>query len=159
MSKIRNFLRVLNKFGYPNDNTIFLAESSNYDIDDFLPNLMDELGEEGVISFCQNAINKISTSEGIRIEFGKNEYIYSIVNVIGYDDEEYSEQDVAVKIKFTDAKIWHEDDEGVGSYVTMDHLLHTYFDNYYSLESELEIFQSSLYNYIYKKCGFGIWVV
>ena len=42
MSNLNTFLRVMNKMGYPNPSTKSIANSIDYDLDNFLPDLVEE---------------------------------------------------------------------------------------------------------------------
>ena len=45
MNDLNRFLKVMTKMGYPNPNTESIARSMDYDLDDFIPNLVEEFGE------------------------------------------------------------------------------------------------------------------
>jgi hypothetical protein len=60
MSELNKFLKVMNKMGYPNPNTKSIARSMDYDLDEFLPNLVEEVGEERAEEFTENALSKLN---------------------------------------------------------------------------------------------------
>ena len=63
MSNIKTFLKVLNKEGYPNPNVVSISNMVSYDLDDFLPDLIDEIGEDKADWFVGETFSKLSTKE------------------------------------------------------------------------------------------------
>ena len=63
MSNIKTFLKVLNKEGYPNLNVVSISNMVSYDLDDFLPDLIDEIGEDKADWFVGETFSKLSTKE------------------------------------------------------------------------------------------------
>jgi hypothetical protein len=45
MSNLNRFLKVLNKVGYPNPDLDSIVRMTDYNLEDFLPDLVDEVGE------------------------------------------------------------------------------------------------------------------
>ena len=79
MSNVKTFLKVLSKVGYPNPDIQSIARMIDYNIEEFLPDLVAEIGEEKSDEFTEKALNKISTSDGIRISNlydDSNQYAY-----------------------------------------------------------------------------------
>ena len=56
MSDIKSFLKVLAKFDYPNPRIQSLASMSGYDLDNFLPDLVDEIGSKKANEFVKKTI-------------------------------------------------------------------------------------------------------
>jgi hypothetical protein len=46
MSNLKIFLKTLKKVGYPNPDTSSIAKMIGYNLEEFLPDLVAELGEE-----------------------------------------------------------------------------------------------------------------
>ena len=67
-NNLKIFLKALTKTGYPNPNVHSVAKLVGYDLDNFLPDLEKELGEEGVVDFCKKGLDKLQGQEGIRVE-------------------------------------------------------------------------------------------
>ena len=68
MSNLKIFLKTLKKVGYPNPDVASIAKMIDYDLEEFLPDLVAEIGEKKADEFTENALNKMSTSDGIRIQ-------------------------------------------------------------------------------------------
>jgi len=64
MSEVNYFLKVLSKEGYPNPDLKSIAVLMGYNNDDFLLDLKEEIGEEGVLDFCNKAIEKLTGDKG-----------------------------------------------------------------------------------------------
>jgi len=158
MTSLNRFLKILNKFGYPNPNVEAISKMADYDLEDFLMDLKNELGQEGVDSFCEKAIKKLEGEDGIRVEFGYNEYAVVKVNVIGFDEDE-SSIDVIVSLTFLDSKILASDDEENETYKTLQQIGDDVDMGGWSEYEELkDVVLTEIYNHIYQNCGFGIWV-
>jgi hypothetical protein len=78
MSELNKFLKVMSKMGYPNPNTKSIARSMDYDLDEFLLDLVEEVGKERAEEFTENALSKLSEDgKGIKVPLNDNtEYIY-----------------------------------------------------------------------------------
>lgn len=158
MTSLNKFLKVLKKIGYPNPQVETIATMVDYDLDDFLMDLKNELGQEGVDSFCENAIKKLEGEDGIKVEFGYNEYAVARVNVIGFDEDE-SSIDVIVDLSILDSKLLALDDEENETYKTLQQIGDDVGMGDWAEYDELkDLVLTEIYNYIHKNCGFGIWV-
>ena len=60
MSSLKLFLKTLEKEGYPNPSVQSIAQMVGYNLDDFLIDLKIEVGDKGVVDFCDKAIEKLS---------------------------------------------------------------------------------------------------
>ena len=80
MSNLKTFLKVLNNVGYPNPKIATIAKMANYNLFDIIPNLIDEIGEDGTDSFVKKALSKLSTNKGIKVPLSGNEYAYIIIH-------------------------------------------------------------------------------
>ena len=84
MSNLNTFLRVMNKMGYPNPSTKSIANSIDYDLDNLLPDLVGEVGEERADEFTEKALSKLSEDgKGIRVPLDdeNHNYIYLEINL------------------------------------------------------------------------------
>lgn len=157
MSELNIFLKVLNKFGYPNPNVINLARMSDYNLNKFLNDLFDEVGEDGVIDFCEKAINKLQGEDGLRVDLG-GEYCYIKIFPQYYDKGE-SETDIIVHSDWGDSKILSSDpvtgDEG---YFTIQEIIDTTdMSGWSDLDELLDHIKGKAYNIVFQNCGFGVW--
>ena len=75
MSDVKTFLKILSKVGYPNPDTKSIAKMMGYDFFEFIPNLVYEIGEDGAQSFVNNALAKLSTKDGIKVDLSNGEYV------------------------------------------------------------------------------------
>lgn len=158
MSDLKFFLKVLQVEGYPNPNIQSIATMVGYDLDNFLMDLKEELGQEGVDSFCQKAINKLSGNDGIYIDLDSGEYIVFKLFVIGFDEDE-TENDVMVKHKVVDSKLLTTDDDGDETYKTLEQIEdEAGMGDWGDLDELKDHMRMRLYNYVHSRCGFGIWI-
>jgi len=158
MSELKTFLKILSKVGYPNPKLESISKMVSYDLEEFLPDLFAELGQDGVDKFCKQAIKKLEGNEGIKVEFGHGEYVIIDVNIIGYDEDE-SPADIIASIKILDSKILASDDEGNDTYKTLDQISDEVDMGEWSDYDDLkESIKQEIYQYIHTNCGFGIWI-
>jgi hypothetical protein len=82
MSDLVPFLKLLTKVGYPNPEIQTIARMADYNLEDFLPDLVELLGEEKADDFTEKALKKISTPEGIKIQDKEDpeQYAYIILH-------------------------------------------------------------------------------
>lgn len=159
MSNLKTFLTVLNKLGYPNEDVPTIATMSGYDLDDFLPDLVAEVGEDKSDEFINNAISKISTNKGIRVNLfdDNDEYAYFIIHS-AYIDLDNSEDTVLVNWSFGDSRILTTDESGNETYKTIQDIFDETdmgdWGEYDELEEKITDGCNSI---VYSKCGFGIW--
>ena len=160
MTSVNTFLKVLNKVGYPNRSIHSIAKAINYDIDRFLPDLKNEIGDEGVKDFCDKAIEKLTGEKGLNVSIGgpnNNEYCYIKIYPINYDEDE-SENDVICNWYWGDSKIFHIDEDGNTGYFTIQEIIDsTDMGNWGDLDEFLDDIRTDAYNIVDSKCGFGIW--
>ena len=102
MSDLKTFLKVAQKLGYPNPspNSLVIANSIDYTLNNLLEDLITEVGKEKSNEFVNKTFSSLGAtySPGIKIDISDRvgeigSYIYLIIN--GYDfaegDEEYKE--------------------------------------------------------------------
>lgn len=160
MSEVNYFLKVLSKEGYPNPDVKSIAAMMDYNIELFLLDLKEEIGEEGVVDFCEKAIEKLTGREGLRVDLdGPNgdEYCYVHIYPIYYHEDE-SENDVISKHGWGDSKILSTNEEGEGEYMTIQEVIdNTDMGGWSDLDELLDHIKEKAYNKVYQNCGFGIW--
>jgi hypothetical protein len=158
MSELNRFLRVMNKMGYPSPDTISIARSMDYDLDNFLPDLVEEVGEERADEFTEKALEKLSENgKGIRIPLGDNKYIYLQIYQSRLDLEE-TETQVLIDWSWGDSKLTGVDEDGNEYDATLDEL----YDNigmgeWGDWDEMIDNLKDESYDYIRNHCGFGIW--
>jgi hypothetical protein len=114
MNDLNRFLKVMTKMGYPNPNTESIARSMDYDLDDFIPNLVEEFGEEGADEFTERALGKLSESgKGIRVPLDddNDNYIYLYIHQSRIDLDE-TETQVLVDWSWGENKLTGVDENG-----------------------------------------------
>lgn len=160
MSNLKTFLKVLKKEGYPNPNTSTFAKYVNYDLEGFLYDLKEEIGENGVVDFCDKAIEKLTGKEGLRIDLdGPNgdEYVYIHIYPIFYNEDE-SENDVVSNHGWGDSHLLGTNEDGVEQYMTIQEIIdNTGMGEWSELDELLDHIKTKAYNKVYYNCGFGIW--
>ncbi len=156
MSDVKQFLKTLSKVGYPNRKITTIAQMMDYDLENFLLDLNELLGEDKLHEFVENAISKISTDKGLKVE-SDEEFIYFDITPLYFDENE-SDTDYIIKEKVLDSKILWEDAEGNQSYKTIEEIYNDLdFSEYNEYDSMMDYFRSKAYNIIYNQCGFGVW--
>lgn len=90
MSNFKTIIKVLEKLGYPNNQFHDLCKLSGYNPDDFLPDMVENFGEDKTMEFIDKAFNKIETKgEGIFVPlWNTGEYVYLIIDNINVDLDE-----------------------------------------------------------------------
>jgi len=128
--------------------------------------LKKEIGEKGVVDFCDKAIEKLSGDEGIKVELdgpGSDEYCFVKVYPLYYDENE-SRNDVICSSKWGESKIFARlyqdgsDQEPVVGYFTVQEIIDdTDMSGWSELDELLDHIKNKAYEVVYKNCGFGIW--
>lgn len=157
MSDVNYFLKVLKREGYPNPDVESIAKMVGYDLEDFLLDLKNEIGEEGVVKFCDNAIKKISGEDGIEIDLEDGEFCNIHVYPKYYDEDE-SEMDVISESEWGDSRILSTDENGEEHYATIEKIIDdTDMGEWSNIDELIDHIKMKAYNYIYRNCGFGVW--
>jgi hypothetical protein len=159
MSDLKVFLRVLKSEGYPNPEIQSIAKMVGYDLDNFLLDLKNELGEDGVVKFCDNAIDKLSGKKGMKVDLETDGVEYVVVNIypIFYDEEE-SHTDVISRYEILDSKIFSQDEDGNDTYKTIKDIEDEIgIGEWAEFDEMMDHVKMKVYNYIDSRCGFGIW--
>ena len=121
MSNVKTFLKVLSKVGYPNPDIQSIARMIDYNIEEFLPDLVAEIGEEKADDFTEKALNKMSTKDGIRIQDEDDPEQYAYIKLhnprLDLDNDETTvlcdwswaklKEDMKFKFKLDNPKLRH----------------------------------------------------
>lgn len=160
MSNVKTFLKVLRKVGYPNPDVHSIAKMIDYNLEEFLPDLVAEIGEEKSDEFTEKALNKISTSDGIRISNlydDSNQYAYIKI----YNprlDLENDETTVLCDWSWGETKILYQDDDGTETYKTIQEIGEDLGIGEWSDYDELvDGIKDDCNKLVFSNCGFGIW--
>jgi hypothetical protein len=158
MSNIKTFLKVMSKMGYPNSSVNSIANSINYELDNFLPDLVEEVGEIKSDEFVERTLNKLSEDgKGIRVPLSNDKYIYLQIHQSRIDLEE-TEDAVLIDWSFGENKLTGVDENGEEYDTTMDEL----YDNidmgeWGDWDEMIDNIKNECYYYVRDNCGFGIW--
>lgn len=157
---VLTFLKILTKMGYPNPSTVAIANSIDYDIDNFLLDLKRQMGEKGVADFCERAIQKLTGKKGLKVNLdGPNgdEYVYVHIYPIYYHEDE-SPNDIISRYSWGDSKVLGTDENGKEVYMTIQEIIdNTDMGGWAELDDLLDTIRGNAYNKVYQNCGFGIW--
>jgi hypothetical protein len=130
----------------------------DYDLDNFLPDLVEEVGEERADEFTEKALEKLSENgKGIRIPLGDNKYIYLQIHQSRLDLEE-TETQVLIDWSWGDSKLTGVDEDGNEYDATLGEL----YDNigmgeWGDWDEMIDNIKNECYDYVRDNCGFGIW--
>jgi len=117
MNDLKRLLKVLEKFGYPSKDFKTLCSMTGYNSDNFLKDLMENLGEDKTLEFIDNTFNKLETHpkgsylRGIRIPLWRpEEYVYLIIENFNVDEDE-SDDCIFIDWIWGDNKIFDDNDK------------------------------------------------
>jgi hypothetical protein len=117
MSNLKTFLKVAQKLGYPNPspNSLVIANSIDYNLNNFIEDLILEVGQERANEFVNKTFSSLGAtySPGIKIDLSDmvgetGSYIYLIIN--GFDFVEGDDEFKEVWIHYTwgDSHLIHD---------------------------------------------------
>ena len=159
MSNLKTFLKVLKKVGYPNPDIQSIAKMIGYDIQEFLPDLVAEIGEEKADEFTENALNKMSTSDGIRVQDKDDpeQYAYIILHNPRLDLDN-DETTVLCDWSWGDTNIFFKDDDGNDSYKTIQEIGEDIgIGEWADYDEFVDNVKEECNQLVFNSCGFGIW--
>ena len=160
MSDLNRFLKVLNKVGYPNPDVHSIAKMMDYNLEEFLPDLVAEIGEEKTDEFTEKALNKMSTKDGIRISNlydDSNQYAYIIIHNPRLDLEN-DETTVLCDWEWGETKILYQDDDGTETYKTIQEIGEDLgMGEWGDYDDLVDGIRNDCNDIVFKNCGFGIW--
>ena len=159
MSNLKTFLKVLNKVGYPNPQVESIAKMIDYNLEEFLPDLVAEVGEEKADEFTEKALNKISTPEGIKVQDKEDpeQYAYIILHNPRLDLEN-DETTVLCDWTWGDTHIFFRDDDGNESYKTIQEIADEVgMGDWADFDEMVDDIREDCNRLVFRNCGFGIW--
>jgi hypothetical protein len=159
MSDLVPFLKLLTKVGYPNPEIQTIARMADYNLEEFLPDLVAELGEEKADEFTERALNKMSTSDGIRIQDEDDPKQYAYIKLHNPRlDLENDETTVLCDWSWGDTNIFFRDDDGNESYKTIQEIADWVgMGDWADFDTMVDDIREDCNKLVYKNCGFGIW--
>jgi hypothetical protein len=159
MSNLKTFLKVLSKVGYPNPDVHSIAKMIDYNLEEFLPDLVAEIGEEKADEFTEKALNKMSTSDGIRIQDDDDPEQYAYIKIYNPRlDLENDETTVLCDWNWGDTNIFFRDDDGNESYKTIQEIGEDLgMGDWADYDEMVDDIREDCNKLVYKNCGFGIW--
>jgi len=159
MSNLKTFLKVLSKVGYPNPDTQSIAKMIDYELEDFLPDLVAEIGEEKADEFTEKALNKFSTPNGIRIKHKNDskEYAYIIIHNPRLDLDN-DETTVLCDWSWGQTNILSQDDDGNETYKTIEEVGEDLgMGDWADYDDLIDGIKNDCNDIVFSNCGFGIW--
>jgi len=158
--ELKKLLKYLSKEGYPGPNTLKVMEYTGYDEEDFLHDLVEELGHTKAMEFVSKTLGKLSSSSEIEIKIDLTEsvsegsWIYLIIHSFDIDlESEYS--DILISWSWGDSKIFDYDKN---EYTTLGDIADDVgMGEWSEYDDFVDSIRSECYTYIKKMCGFGIW--
>ena len=159
MSELNRFLKVLNKVGYPNPSIHSIAKMIDYNLEEFLPDLVAEIGEEKADEFTEKAIKKMSTPKGIRIQDkdDSKEYAYIIIHNPRLDLDN-DETTVLCDWEWGDTNILSQDDDGNETYKTIEEIGEDLgMGDWSDYDDLVDGIREDCNQLVFNNCGFGIW--
>jgi len=159
MSDLNRFLKVLQKVGYPNPNVQSIAKMVDYNLEEFLPDMVAEIGEEKTNKFAENAIKKMSTSNGVRIQDEDDSEQYAYIHILNpHVDFDSDETTVTSDWAWGDTNIFYRDDDGNESYKTIEEISDEIgMGDWSDFDEMVDDIREDCNKLFYKNCGFGIW--
>ena len=159
MSDLNRFLKVLQKVGYPNPNVQSIAKMVDYNLEEFLPDMVAEIGEEKTNEFAENAIKKMSTSNGVRIQDEDDSEQYAYIHILNpHVDFDSDETTVTSDWAWGDTNIFYRDDDGNESYKTIEEISDEIgMGDWSDFDEMVDDIREDCNKLVYKNCGFGIW--
>jgi hypothetical protein len=84
MIEVKNFLKILQKAGYPNTNpdTITIANAASYPLESFITNLSGEIGMGETQEFIEKVFSSLGLTyhPGLKLDLGDGDYMHLIIN-------------------------------------------------------------------------------
>jgi hypothetical protein len=160
MSDLVPFLKLLTKVGYPNENLQSYADMASYDLENFLPDLVAELGEEKADEFIERALNKMTTKDGIKMQdYEDDPEQYAFIHLINPRiDLENDPETVLSDWTWGDTHIFFRDDDGNESYKTIEDIGESVgMGDWADYDEMVDEIKEECSKSVYKNCGFGIW--
>jgi len=159
MSDLKIFLKTLSKLGYPNPDLISISKMVGYNLEEFLPDLVAELGQENADEFTEKALDKFSTSDGIKVQDRDDPNQYAYIKLYNPRlDLENDETTVLCEWNWGDSSIYFRDDDGNESYKTIQEIGEELgMGDWADYDEMVDEIKEDCGRIVYNNCGFSIW--
>jgi hypothetical protein len=159
MSDLVPFLKLLTKVGYPNPEIQTIAKMADYNLEEFLPDLVAELGEEKADKFTERALNKMSTQDGIRIQDEDDPEQYAYIKLHNPRlDLENDETTVLCDWSWGDTNIFSGGNDGNERYKTIEEIGEDIgMGDWADYDEMIDDIREDCNKLVFSNCGFGIW--
>jgi hypothetical protein len=159
MTDLKRFLNILTKVGYPNSDVSSIAKAVGYNLENFLPDLVSEIGQEKADEFTEKSLKKISTPEGIKIQDLDDPQQYAYIKLLNPRlDLDNDETTVLCDWSWGDNNIYFKDDDGNESYRTIQEIGNELsMGDWAEFDEMVDDIREDCNQLVYKNCGFGIW--
>ena len=159
MSNLKIFLKTLKKVGYPNPDIGSIAKMIDYNLEEFLPDLVAEIGEEKADEFTEKAIKKMSTPNGIRIKGKDDSQEYAYIKIHNSRlDLENDETTVLCDWSWGNTNILSQDDDGNETYKTIEEIGEDLgMGDWADYDDLVDGIKDDCNDVVFSHCGFGIW--
>ena len=159
MTDLKRFLNILTKVGYPNSDISSIAKAVGYNLENFLPDLVEEIGQEKADEFTEKALKKMSTPEGIKIQDLDDPQQYAYINLLNPRlDLDNDETTVLCDWSWGDTNILLIDDDGSESYRTIQEIADEMgMGEWADFDEMVDDIREDCNQLVFKNCGFGIW--
>jgi hypothetical protein len=158
--ELKRLLKYFAKHGYPSPETSTIMKYGGYDPDEFLKDLVEELGYDGATEFVGKTLSRLSSGINSEIQIKISDiygYPGSWANIIIHNffiDLHESEYDVMVNYGWGDNKFFMED----GTETTLEDMADEVdMGGMSEWQDFLDELLNSANGYITERCGFGIW--
>jgi hypothetical protein len=120
MSDLKTFLKVAQKLGYPDPspNSLVIANSISYNLNNFIEDLISEVGQERANEFVDKTFSSLGAtySPGIKIDLSDRlgetgSYIYLIINGFDFDEGDGEFEEVWIHYTWGDSMLIHDGEE------------------------------------------------
>ena len=159
MSSLNTFLKVLKKFGYPNPEIGALAKMVDYDLREFIPDMISEIGEDKTNKFVRNAINKMATKDGIKIQDHHDPKQYAYIHILNpHVDLDGDTSTIVSDWAWGDTNILYTDEYGDESYRTIEEISNEVdMGDWADFDEMVDDIKDDCNDLVYNNCGFNIW--
>jgi hypothetical protein len=153
MNKLKFFLKVAERIGYPNPKILSAMEHMDYEPENFLSDLKDELGEESTLNFVVKSLKKLENYNGsirIPLEFHDSESWAAVeITAVYFDDNE--SDIVNLGYFFTDSEIT---DPETGEKKTIQQIKDDVdMGEWQDIEDFIDYIKGEFYSYILQNTG------
>jgi hypothetical protein len=146
--KLKIFLTLLSKFGYPNYNLDMLSQSLSYNLSEFLNDYYNEFGLDKTEEFITKAFKKLF-GEDLTHRFDLEGGDFFTIKITKYEYEPYEEA-VQIEYKYIDSMLLTDE----GEYKSLDWYNEEY-DPWDLTDLHNYLFEE-IHEYIFRNLGFNV---